>query len=178
VLAALQSALAAANGNMRARTLSDSIAIDVAPIVTGKQSGRKSYHGGSVANAYKYPATAAALYCYWARLNGRKHVLIVGHQVNAKSGSGIGHPIAAPTRDKLDAEGRLIELVYPAQYVADADIARAKDEERPFLRAIKKTPTDAAPRLIYADWLDEQGRTDEAIEIRSIWMKTAATAMA
>jgi uncharacterized protein (TIGR02996 family) len=35
-----------------------------------------------------------------------------------------------------------------------------------FLRAIQATPADDAPRLVYADWLDEHGQTDRAAFIR------------
>ena len=35
-----------------------------------------------------------------------------------------------------------------------------------FLRAIREAPGDDAPRLVYADWLDEQGRADRAAFIR------------
>jgi uncharacterized protein (TIGR02996 family) len=35
-----------------------------------------------------------------------------------------------------------------------------------FLAAILATPNDAAPRLIYADWLDERGQADSAELIR------------
>ncbi|MHB1424634.1 MAG: TIGR02996 domain-containing protein [Gemmataceae bacterium] len=35
-----------------------------------------------------------------------------------------------------------------------------------FIRAIRETPTDDAPRLIYADWLEEHGRADRAEFIR------------
>ena len=34
------------------------------------------------------------------------------------------------------------------------------------LRAILEAPADDAPRLIYADWLDEHGRPDRADHIR------------
>src|SRR4051812_19383817 len=39
-------------------------------------------------------------------------------------------------------------------------------EEDAFLAAIRAAPGDDAPRLIYADWLDEQGRHDQAEAIR------------
>jgi uncharacterized protein (TIGR02996 family) len=35
-----------------------------------------------------------------------------------------------------------------------------------FLQAIRETPSDDAPRLIYADWLEEHGRTERAEFIR------------
>lgn len=31
---------------------------------------------------------------------------------------------------------------------------------RPFLEAIAATPADDLPRLVYADWLEENGKTD------------------
>jgi uncharacterized protein (TIGR02996 family) len=34
--------------------------------------------------------------------------------------------------------------------------------EEAFLKAMLAAPLDSSPRLIYADWLDEQGRQDEA----------------
>lgn len=34
--------------------------------------------------------------------------------------------------------------------------------ERKLLDAILASPEDDAPRLIYADWLDEQGESDRA----------------
>jgi uncharacterized protein (TIGR02996 family) len=40
--------------------------------------------------------------------------------------------------------------------------------DEPFLAAILATPEDAAPLLIYADWLDEHGRADLAFACR--WM--------
>jgi len=39
-------------------------------------------------------------------------------------------------------------------------------DEESFLAAIKAAPADDAPRLVYADWLDEQGRQDYAAFIR------------
>ena len=39
-------------------------------------------------------------------------------------------------------------------------------DESAFLAAIRATPTDDAPRLVYADWLDEQGRYEQAEIIR------------
>lgn len=38
--------------------------------------------------------------------------------------------------------------------------------EEAFLSAIREAPSDDAPRLIYADWLEEHGRTDRAEFIR------------
>ena len=35
-----------------------------------------------------------------------------------------------------------------------------------FLRAVREAPEDDAPRLIYADWLEEQGDSDRAEFIR------------
>ena len=40
-----------------------------------------------------------------------------------------------------------------------------RDEEA-FLRAIAETPDDDAPRLVYADWLEDHGRPDRARFIR------------
>jgi uncharacterized protein (TIGR02996 family) len=39
--------------------------------------------------------------------------------------------------------------------------------EEAFLAAIEAAPADDAPRLVYADWLDEQGRHDQAEVIRA-----------
>ena len=39
-------------------------------------------------------------------------------------------------------------------------------DEDAFLAAIKASPRDDAPRLVYADWLDEQGRHEQAEIIR------------
>src|SRR5262245_25150970 len=39
-------------------------------------------------------------------------------------------------------------------------------EEDGFLAAIKASPEDDAPRLVYADWLDEHGRHEQAESIR------------
>src|SRR5688572_11174139 len=36
-----------------------------------------------------------------------------------------------------------------------------------FLRSISETPDDDAPRLIFADWLDERGECDRAEFIRT-----------
>src|SRR5262245_31852846 len=45
-----------------------------------------------------------------------------------------------------------------------------------FLRTILADPDDDAPRLIYADWLDEQGEADRAefirLQIRATRMQT------
>ncbi|HKI32040.1 MAG TPA: TIGR02996 domain-containing protein [Gemmataceae bacterium] len=40
--------------------------------------------------------------------------------------------------------------------------------DRPFLEAILANPEDAAPLLIFADWLEERGRSDLAFACR--WM--------
>src|SRR3954467_1491634 len=37
------------------------------------------------------------------------------------------------------------------------EIPPRAEAERPFLQAIQNAPRDAGPRLIYADWLEEQG---------------------
>ncbi len=39
-------------------------------------------------------------------------------------------------------------------------------DEDAFLRAIQATPNDQLPRLVYADWLEEHGRTDLARWVR------------
>jgi uncharacterized protein (TIGR02996 family) len=39
-------------------------------------------------------------------------------------------------------------------------------DEPAFLAAIQAAPADDAPRLVYADWLDEQGRHEQAEMIR------------
>jgi uncharacterized protein (TIGR02996 family) len=43
---------------------------------------------------------------------------------------------------------------------------QAMPDDGAFLRAIIENPDDDAPRLIYADWLEEQGRPDRAEFIR------------
>jgi uncharacterized protein (TIGR02996 family) len=40
-------------------------------------------------------------------------------------------------------------------------------EAAAFLAAIEASPTDQAPRLVYADWLDENGFEEEATEMRA-----------
>jgi uncharacterized protein (TIGR02996 family) len=40
------------------------------------------------------------------------------------------------------------------------------EEAKKFLAAIDENPCDQAPRLVYADWLDENGYEDEAAEMR------------
>jgi uncharacterized protein (TIGR02996 family) len=47
-------------------------------------------------------------------------------------------------------------------------------DEQAFLAAVLADPQDDAPRLIYADWLDEQGRCEQAEFIR-VQMELAAT---
>lgn len=42
----------------------------------------------------------------------------------------------------------------------------AADRERAFLQAVQEDPANDTPRLIYADWLEEQGRPDRAHFIR------------
>jgi uncharacterized protein (TIGR02996 family) len=42
----------------------------------------------------------------------------------------------------------------------------AEAHDRAFIRAIQETPDDDAPRLIYADWLDDHGDSDRAEFIR------------
>jgi uncharacterized protein (TIGR02996 family) len=50
---------------------------------------------------------------------------------------------------------------YPRQY--SRQIARyARSDHEPFLNAIEADPLDPAPRLVYADWLDDRGLPDEA----------------
>lgn len=39
-------------------------------------------------------------------------------------------------------------------------------EEQPFLDAIIAEPADDRPRLVFADWLEEQGQSDRAEFIR------------
>ena len=39
-------------------------------------------------------------------------------------------------------------------------------DDEPFLRAISAAPDDDAPRLVYADWLDEHGQPDRAEFVR------------
>jgi uncharacterized protein (TIGR02996 family) len=43
-------------------------------------------------------------------------------------------------------------------------------EEESFLAALKKDPYDETTRKVYSDWLDERGRTEEAMEQRA-WTK-------
>ena len=42
------------------------------------------------------------------------------------------------------------------------------DEEEAFLAAVEAAPHDDAPRLSYADWLDDQGEDNKASYIRSV----------
>ena len=42
--------------------------------------------------------------------------------------------------------------------------------EEAFAESIRESPDDDTPRLIYADWLDEQGREEEAV-----WMRADVT---
>jgi uncharacterized protein (TIGR02996 family) len=41
-------------------------------------------------------------------------------------------------------------------------IIKVHDNEKGFLQAIKDQMNDKLPRMVYADWLDEHGRHDEA----------------
>jgi uncharacterized protein (TIGR02996 family) len=43
---------------------------------------------------------------------------------------------------------------------------RTLTSEEALLRAIRESPADDGPRLIYADWLDENGQPDRAEFIR------------
>ncbi len=40
-------------------------------------------------------------------------------------------------------------------------------DARAFLATICKTPNDDGARLVYCDWLEDQGRSDEALLIRN-----------
>jgi len=42
-----------------------------------------------------------------------------------------------------------------------------QDQQRAFLRSIQETPEDDAPRLVYADWLDDHGDAERADFIRT-----------
>ena len=44
---------------------------------------------------------------------------------------------------------------------------RSDTDEPAFVAAIRDRPQDALPRLIFADWLDEYGRADEAAWLRA-----------
>lgn len=41
-----------------------------------------------------------------------------------------------------------------------------ESDRQAFLAAIESSPLDLAPRMVFADWLDEQGQYDEATEQR------------
>jgi uncharacterized protein (TIGR02996 family) len=47
-------------------------------------------------------------------------------------------------------------------------VLAAGPEELPFLLAIEADPQDEAPRLIYSDWLTEQGRDQDAQAVRRL----------
>jgi uncharacterized protein (TIGR02996 family) len=47
-----------------------------------------------------------------------------------------------------------------------ATLSVENPEEANFLLTIRKQPNDNAPRLIYADWLEERGKEDRAVFIR------------
>lgn len=49
---------------------------------------------------------------------------------------------------------------------------RALTDEAAFLNAILENPEDDAPRLVYADWLDEQG--DPASEVKAGFLRSTA----
>src|SRR5262245_19085775 len=40
-------------------------------------------------------------------------------------------------------------------------------DQAAFIRAIQDQPVDPVPRLVFADWLDEHGRRDEAAWLRA-----------
>ncbi|MBO0699698.1 MAG: ribosomal protein L7/L12 [Zavarzinella sp.] len=50
-------------------------------------------------------------------------------------------------------------------------------DEEAFLAAIRANPADDAPRLVYADWLREQGRHEQAEAIRAEYQFREAKAL-
>jgi uncharacterized protein (TIGR02996 family) len=65
---------------------------------------------------------------------------------------------AVPRRQRLSMRTRVRRAVR---------LARGGDDERAFQAAIAHDPEDAAPVLVYADWLDEHGAGPEATALRA-----------
>jgi uncharacterized protein (TIGR02996 family) len=60
-----------------------------------------------------------------------------------------------------------LKLKNEEPFASDLSTPRGTTEERAFFSAIESGPAeDRTPRLVFADWLDEHGRTDEGATLR------------
>jgi uncharacterized protein (TIGR02996 family) len=58
---------------------------------------------------------------------------------------------------------------------SDRITARGSDDERAFVRALNANLLDVTARLVFADWLDDHGRSDEAEVVRNRWASPIVT---
>jgi uncharacterized protein (TIGR02996 family) len=169
--------VARANGNRRTRLLDEDRPARVEKVV-GAESGCEEAHGGHVANAYGYPAAATGLWYAWATDRaGNKHVAIEAKEVSASKGAGVGLPFTSKTAEMFARLGLSWLVIYPhLEQYRRPDAAGLTADEAAFRKSIKAKPGDHARWLVLADWLDEQGRADDAGVIRSFLMPAGVAA--
>lgn len=89
---------------------------------------------------------------------------LVGYEDTSSFGTLVGEE---PVRGRTTAlsEGQLVTIGGATLFV-EIDHAPTVAEERGFLEALEASPSDRAVRLVFADWLEAEGRIEEADFLR------------
>ena len=160
--AAMTSAAVAANTGSRTRLADVPHVIDIAASMAAcPESGRLEENGGGVAGSYGYAATTSRVGVAWfAHPNGTTHYIVRGDRKKIS-----GRHVA-----KLFPDGvHPALLVYPelaGHNLTQANARKLPREGRRLYEACRENPCDALARMVFADWLEENGQTSAAASER------------
>src|SRR5262245_3849972 len=141
--------------------------LSVRDILTVAQ-GFKVGHAGRTVRTHRYPSYSTGLWYAWATdRRGDKHVIIQASEVSARTdGARIG-PFPKPTVDKFVRLRLTWLLMYRhLENYRQPNWTAWNSEERTFRMKIRAKLEDHARWLIFADWLDEHDRAEDARIIR------------
>ena len=139
--------------------------------VDSTAEGHLEADGGGGPNSYGMGAMAATVaIAWWTDGRGVKHVTVYGcrapchgrHVITALPGTRAEHHKAPAV---MLVYGALMEVWWRQNN---------KGDERALIRTILARPNDAAPWLVYADWLQEHGVDELPDQIRAVFAAPAA----
>lgn len=169
---ALAAAVEAANGGARSRMVNG---------MTGYRAfesaeGLAEADGGGVANCYGYAAHSSATgYAWWTDPAGRLHVRVKGNRLRC-SGRHVS-TLFVGTRAQQGVTVPAVCQVYPdlwtpALQLPKTALRKDSKEFRTFVASVREVPADAAPRLVFADWLEEHPGAQEGPSGAVAWWRT------
>lgn len=170
--ARISSVLLAANGRRRTRTanLAEVIELVRQLLLLGGPDRRLTQR---VANCYGYAADGT----YAAAARKSTGEVVVGVWVDSANRAGVMVGVN-PSLRRADRIQAAVDALDAAEYAAAGRVVLTADEaadlvsggghgdEASLLRGIAAAPDDETTRLVYADYLDDAGRAEEAARIR------------